>query len=110
MEATKTEAPPKAQRNWRIAITLIGVALAIFMGALESTVVGTAMPTVIATLGGIEIYSWVFAAYILATTVMTPIWGKLADVVGRRPAFFLGAGRIPDWLGPLRVRRRRCLS
>jgi EmrB/QacA subfamily drug resistance transporter len=90
MQATKTEAPPKAQRNWRIAITLTGVALAIFMGALESTVVGTAMPTVIATLGGIEIYSWVFAAYILATTVMTPIWGKVADVVGRRPAFFWG--------------------
>jgi EmrB/QacA subfamily drug resistance transporter len=90
MQATKTEAPPKAQRNWRITITLTGVALAIFMGALESTVVGTAMPTVIATLGGIEIYSWVFAAYILAATVMTPIWGKVADVVGRRPAFFWG--------------------
>jgi EmrB/QacA subfamily drug resistance transporter len=71
-------------------MTLIGVALGIFMGALESTVVGTAMPTVIATLGGIEIYSWVFAAYILATTVMTPIWGKIADIAGRRPAFFWG--------------------
>ena len=71
-------------------LTLIGVALAIFMGAIENTVAGTAMPTVIGSLGGIEYYSWVFSAYILAATVMTPIWGKMADVVGRRPAFIGG--------------------
>ena len=64
--------------------------MSIFMAALESTVVGTAMPTVIASLGGIDIYSWVFAAYILAATVMTPIWGKMADLIGRRPAMFGG--------------------
>jgi EmrB/QacA subfamily drug resistance transporter len=64
--------------------------MALFMGALENTVIGTAMPTVVASLGGIEIYSWVFAAYILAATVMTPIWGKMADLVGRRPAMFGG--------------------
>jgi EmrB/QacA subfamily drug resistance transporter len=90
MESTNIEAPLARARNWRLTITLIGVALGIFMGALESTVVGTAMPTVIASLGGIEIYSWVFAAYILAATVMTPIWGKMADLVGRRPALFGG--------------------
>ena len=71
-------------------LTIIGVALGIFMGALESTIVGTAMPTVIATLGGIEIYSWVAVAYLLTSTVMTPIWGKMADLVGRRPAMFGG--------------------
>lgn len=71
-------------------LTLIGVALAIFMGAIENTVAGTAMPTVIGSLGGIEYYSWVFSAYILAATVMTPIWGKMADVLGRRPAFIGG--------------------
>lgn len=71
-------------------LTIIGVALGIFMGALESTIVGTAMPTVIATLGGIEIYSWVAVAYLLTSTVMTPIWGKMADLIGRRPAMFGG--------------------
>lgn len=71
-------------------LTLIGVALGIFMGALESTIVGTAMPTVIATLGGIEIYSWVAVAYMLTSTIMTPIWGKMADLIGRRPAMFGG--------------------
>jgi len=64
--------------------------MSIFMAALENTVVGTAMPTVVASLGGISIYSWVFAAYILAGTVMTPIWGKMADLLGRRPAIFGG--------------------
>lgn len=83
----------KAERkavNWSTTLTLIGVALGIFMGALESTIVGTAMPTVIATLGGIEIYSWVAVAYMLTSTVMTPIWGKMADLIGRRPAMFGG--------------------
>jgi len=78
--------------DWRVKITLIGVALGIFMAALESTIVGTAMPTVVATLGGIELYSWVAVAYILTSTIMTPIWGKMADLVGRRPAFFGGMG------------------
>lgn len=64
--------------------------MALLMASLENTIVGTAMPTVIASLGGIEIYSWVFAAYILASTVMTPIWGKTADLIGRRPAMFGG--------------------
>ncbi len=79
---TKLDLPTK--------LTLIGIALGIFMGALESTIVGTAMPTVIATLGGIEIYSWVAVAYLLTSTVMTPIWGKMADLIGRRPAMFGG--------------------
>ncbi len=75
-----------------LKITIAGVAIGIFMGALESTIVGTAMPTVVATLGGIELYSWVAVAYILTTTIMTPIWGKMADLMGRRPAFFSGMG------------------
>src|SRR5215831_8550401 len=78
--------------DWRTKITIIGVALGIFMAALESTIIGTAMPTVIATLGGIELYSWVAVAYILTSTIMTPIWGKMADLIGRRPAFFGGLG------------------
>ncbi len=90
MTAPKTEFQPTPAIRIRTIVTLIGVAMALFMGALENTVVGTAMPTVIASLGGIEIYSWVFAAYILAATIMTPIWGKMADLIGRRPAMFGG--------------------
>ena len=82
----------KRDTQFRSRLTIFGVAMSIFMAALESTVVGTAMPTVIASLGGIDIYSWVFAAYILAATIMTPIWGKMADLIGRRPAIFGGLG------------------
>jgi EmrB/QacA subfamily drug resistance transporter len=90
MNSTAIETANEQTFTLRTIIALIGVALAILMASLETTVVGTAMPTVIASLGGIEIYSWVFAAYILASTVMTPIWGKMADLIGRRPAIFGG--------------------
>ena len=54
---------------------------------MEATVVGTAMPTVISALGGLELYSWVFSAYLLASTVTVPAWGKLSDLYGRRPLY-----------------------
>jgi EmrB/QacA subfamily drug resistance transporter len=92
MRSTDIELTKRQPTGWRTKITLIAVALGIFMAALESTIVGTAMPTVVATLGGIELYSWVAVAYILASTIMTPIWGKTADLIGRRPAFFGGMG------------------
>ena len=60
------------------------------LGALEATVVGTAMPTVVATLGGLEHYSWVFAAYLLTSTASVPIWGRLSDLYGRRRLYLFG--------------------
>lgn len=71
---------------------LLGVMTAIFLAAIESTGVSTAMPTVIATLGGLEIYSWVFTVYLLTFTVTMPLWGKLSDLFGRRPMYLLGIG------------------
>jgi EmrB/QacA subfamily drug resistance transporter len=66
--------------------------LGLFLGAMESTAVATAMPTVIASLGGLAIYSWVFSAYILAATISMPLWGKCADLYGRRAAYLAGLG------------------
>lgn len=60
------------------------------LGALEATVVGTAMPTVIATLGGLAHYSWVFSAYLLTSTASVPIWGRLSDLYGRRRMYLWG--------------------
>ncbi|HVC65631.1 MAG TPA: MFS transporter, partial [Candidatus Dormibacteraeota bacterium] len=74
----------------RRALVLSGVMAAVFLAAMESTVVATAMPTVIASLGGIRIYSWTFSAFLLTSTVTMPIWGRLADQVGRRPAYLAG--------------------
>src|SRR5947209_1703298 len=66
--------------------TLIGT----FLAALDSTVVGTAMPTIIGDLGGLPLYPWVFASYLLAATVTGPIYGKLSDTYGRKPMYLVG--------------------
>jgi EmrB/QacA subfamily drug resistance transporter len=65
--------------------------LAQFMAAVESTIVGTAMPTIVGDLGGFHLFSWVFAAYLLAQAVSTPVYGRLADLYGRKRVFFAGA-------------------
>ena len=70
---------PRRRRNVVIALVLV-TALASF----ESTVVSTAMPTIIGDLGGLPLYSWVFSIYLLTATVMMPIYGRLADIYGRR--------------------------
>jgi MFS family permease len=67
----------------RVAVT-VGLLLGIFLAALEATVVSTAMPTVVASLGGIDQYSWVFSAYLLTSTASVPLWGRLSDLYGRR--------------------------
>ena len=73
----------------RRAITA-GLLLGMSLGALEATVVGTAMPTVIATFGGLAHYSWVFSAYLLTSTASVPIWGRLSDLYGRRRMYLTG--------------------
>jgi EmrB/QacA subfamily drug resistance transporter len=62
-----------------------------FLAALEATAVGTAMPTVVADLGGVSRYSWVFSAYLLASTTTVPMYGKLADLFGRLRIFTIAA-------------------
>ncbi len=69
--------------------TVAALVLALFMAAMEMTVVSTAMPTVVADLGGALHYAWVFSAYMLASTVMVPIYGKLADLYGRKPVMLV---------------------
>src|SRR5688500_17811985 len=75
----------------RRAITA-GLLLGMSLGALEATVVSTAMPTVIATLGGLAQYSWVFSVYLLTSTASVPIWGRLSDLYGRRRMYLAGIG------------------
>ena len=65
-------------------LTLIGILLAIFLGALDQTIVATALPRIAEDLGGITRYAWVATAYLLASTVMVPIYGKLADIYSRK--------------------------
>lgn len=64
--------------------------IATFLSAIEVTIVATAMPQIVDSLGGVSLISWVFAAYLLTTAVMTPIFGKLADLFGRKKIFIFG--------------------
>jgi EmrB/QacA subfamily drug resistance transporter len=66
--------------------------LSLFMAAVEMTVVATAMPTIVSQLGGLARYSWVFSAYMLASTTTIPLYGKLSDVYGRLSVFQIAMG------------------
>jgi len=74
----------------QLVMVMVGVMLAMLLSALDQTIVGTAMPRVIAELNGLEHYAWTFTSYMLASTVMVPIYGKLSDIYGRRPFFLAG--------------------
>jgi EmrB/QacA subfamily drug resistance transporter len=74
----------------RIFAILIGVILGMLLAGLDQTVVGTALPRIVASLGGLEHYAWVVTAYLLASTVSIPLWGKLSDMYGRRIIFIGG--------------------
>jgi EmrB/QacA subfamily drug resistance transporter len=77
-------------RSTHRPLTVGALLLCMFMTAMEATVVATAMPTVVADLGGIELYGWVGAIYMLACTVTMPLYGKLADLQGRKPVLYAG--------------------
>src|ERR1700674_4561083 len=71
-------------------IVTIALMLGMSLAALDTTIVGTAMPSIVGKLGGITLYSWVFSSYLLTSTTTVPIYGKLADLYGRKPLFLFG--------------------
>ena len=79
-------------RGARRAVAMAGVLGGTFLAAIEMTVVAAAMPTVADQLGGLAWYSWVFSAYLLASTVSIPLWGKLSDLYGRRRFYLWSVG------------------
>ncbi|MEA3139201.1 MAG: hypothetical protein QOK23_1370 [Gammaproteobacteria bacterium] len=84
-------------------ITIIGVMIVFLLSALDQTIVSTAMPVIISQLHGLELYSWVTTAYLLSSTVMVPVWGKLGDLYGRKPVLLIGIGLFlfGSWLSGL---------
>ena len=68
------------------------VMIGVFLAALDQTVVGTALPKIITQLGGNDLYTWAFTAYLLTSTISGPLYGKLSDLFGRRPIFLFGIG------------------
>ena len=74
----------------RLVLVTVGIMLALFLAALDQTIVGTALPRIVAELNGLEFYSWVLTAYLVTSTIMTPISGKLGDLFGRKPLLLIG--------------------
>jgi EmrB/QacA subfamily drug resistance transporter len=71
-------------------LVLAAAMMAIVLTATEGSIVATAMPTIVANLGGFHLFSWAFAAFLLTQAVSIPIYGRLADLYGRKPVFFAG--------------------
>jgi EmrB/QacA subfamily drug resistance transporter len=80
---------PMISKSRRMFVTM-GLMIGMFLSALEATAVSTAMPTVVSSLGGLSIYSWVFSAYVLTSTISLPFWGRLSDLYGRKRFYIIG--------------------
>ena len=76
--------PPAALTHGKVLIAFSGLLLSMLLAALDSTIVATALPTIVGELGGLERLSWVVTSYLLAQTVVTPLYGKLGDLYGRK--------------------------
>jgi EmrB/QacA subfamily drug resistance transporter len=74
-------------RRKEVMVVLPGLLLAIMLAMLDNMIVGTAMPHIVGELGGLNRLSWVVTAYVLGTTVSTPLWGKIGDLYGRKNIF-----------------------
>jgi len=79
--------PTPAQDQRRVLVIFSGLMLALLISSLDQTIVSTALPTIVSDLGGLSQLSWVITGYLLASTVSTPLWGKLGDLYGRKPLF-----------------------
>src|ERR1035437_7858723 len=81
------------QLSHRSKLAIVGaVMLGLFLSALDQTVVGTALPTIVTDLGGNSLYVWVVTSYLLTSTITVPIYGKLSDLFGRKRILVVGIG------------------
>jgi EmrB/QacA subfamily drug resistance transporter len=87
---SQTATPPaitKEPRQRSVRVVMVGLMIAMLLAMLDNMIVGTAMPTIVGDLGGLDHLAWVVTAYTLATAASTPIWGKLGDMYGRKGIF-----------------------
>ena len=82
----------RAHTSAGVPIAVMGVMLVVFLFAIDATIVSSAMPTMVSSLGDIELYSWVFSVYMLTSALATPIFGKLSDIYSRRTLMLLAIG------------------
>src|SRR4051794_22929328 len=92
MTTTTAELARPKLRHRQILLLMSGLMTGMLLAALDQMIVGTALPTIVGKLGGIEHYAWVVTAYLLASTSSTPLYGKVSDLYGRRPVFLFAIG------------------
>ncbi|HET7465353.1 MAG TPA: MDR family MFS transporter [Candidatus Dormibacteraeota bacterium] len=85
-----TAAPARLPWTPDLVRVMAGLMLSLFVAAMDSTVVGTALPTIARELGQFQLYPWVFSGYLITATTTVPVWGRLADRYGRRLVLLLG--------------------
>jgi EmrB/QacA subfamily drug resistance transporter len=90
--STIAEKPVVSARKVRRELVIAAMLISTFMAAVEVTVISTAMPTIVAQLGGFSLFSWAFGAYLLTQAVVTPLYGRLADSYGRKQVYLASAG------------------
>jgi MFS family permease len=81
VDGTVESTPPQAER---VRLTFGALLLVLFLASLDQTIVATALPTIVGDLGSVEHLSWVVTSYLLASTVVGPVYGKLGDLYGRK--------------------------
>lgn len=86
---TKVAPPPQASSKRELWLVLGGLMLALVLASLDQNIVATALPRIVSELGGLEHLSWVVTAFLVASTMTTPLYGKISDIYGRKPAFFV---------------------
>jgi len=86
-EAPGAPSAPEGKQPRSVRVVLMALMITMMLAMLDNMIVGTAMPTIVGDLGGLEHLSWVVTAYTLATAASTPIWGKLGDMYGRKATF-----------------------
>ncbi len=87
VEPAEPDAPLMSRRQ--IMLVLVGLMMAMFLSSLSQTVVGTSMRTIADDLHGLDLQVWVVTAFLIVSTIVTPIYGKLSDIFGRRPLFII---------------------
>lgn len=90
--APTSDAPAPAAPSGSTRLVLISIGLLLLLAALDQTIVSTALPTIVAELGGLDHLSWVITSYVLTSTVVAPLYGKLGDLYGRRTMVFVAVG------------------
>ncbi|MET8801109.1 MDR family MFS transporter [Streptomyces sp. NPDC004546] len=87
VEGVLESSKPEGKQPKSVRVVLLALMIAMMLAMLDNMIVGTAMPTIVGELGGLEHLSWVVTGYTLATAASTPIWGKLGDMYGRKGSF-----------------------